>query len=275
MKVVVCGGSGFLGSHVADALTERGYDVTIFDRQPSAHATPTQRMVVGDILDGEAAAQVFQGCDYVYHFAGLADLDDAAVTSVETVEQNVRGTVILLEAARNAGVKRFVYASTVYVYSHLGGFYRCSKQAGELYVEEYHRRYGLDYTILRHGTLYGPRASQQDCLHRIKRGCARIPPCARRRTAERRDSLGRISEPAHHHYRPPSHEGGRPPQHDSRNPSSRCDHYLHQYPERRALRRDPLFLLAKGWEQAGEQLLHRYGAGVARVPARDLRPPAV
>ncbi|HBQ38700.1 MAG TPA: NAD-dependent epimerase [Candidatus Omnitrophica bacterium] len=169
MKVVVCGGSGFLGSHVADALTERGYDVTIFDRQPSAHATPTQRMVVGDILDGEAAAQVFQGCDYVYHFAGLADLDDAAVTSVETVEQNVRGTVILLEAARNAGVKRFVYASTVYVYSHLGGFYRCSKQAGELYVEEYHRRYGLDYTILRHGTLYGPRASQQNSLQRYLR----------------------------------------------------------------------------------------------------------
>jgi UDP-glucose 4-epimerase len=164
MKVVIFGGSGFLGSHVADVMTERGDDVTIYDRAPSPYATPAQRMIVGDMLDGAAVRQAVESCDYVYHFAGLADLDDATTKPVETVKQNVLATTMLLEASVQAGVKRFVYASTIYVYGDLGGFYRCSKQAGELYIEEYQRRYGLDYTVLRYGTLYGPRADRRNSV---------------------------------------------------------------------------------------------------------------
>jgi UDP-glucose 4-epimerase len=62
-----------------------------------------------------------------------------------------------------------VYASSVYVYSREGGFYRCSKQAAENYVEEYQRAYGLDFTILRYGSLYGPRADETNGLYRIVR----------------------------------------------------------------------------------------------------------
>ena len=65
------------------------------------------------------------------------------------------------------GVKRFIYASTVYVHSREGGFYRCSKQASEAYVEEYQKIYGLDYTILRYGSLYGPRADATNGLYRV------------------------------------------------------------------------------------------------------------
>ena len=65
------------------------------------------------------------------------------------------------------GVKRFIYASTVYVHSREGGFYRCSKQASEAYVEEYQRVYGLNYTILRYGSLYGPRADKSNGIYRI------------------------------------------------------------------------------------------------------------
>ncbi len=169
MKAVVFGGSGFLGSHLADALTDRGIDVTIFDRVPSRHARDGQRMVVGDILDASAVTNVLADCDYAYHFAGLADLDDATTQALETVRLNIEGTVKILDAAVRARVKRVIYASTIYVYSALGGFYRCSKQAGELYVEEYQKRYGLDYTILRHGTLYGPRADMRNSLHRYLR----------------------------------------------------------------------------------------------------------
>jgi len=168
-RAVVCGGSGFLGSHLADALTDRGVQVTIFDRRPSPYLRPGQRMVLGDILDPDAVKPVLAGCDYIYHFAGLADLDDATTQALETVRLNIMGTVTLLDAAVQARVKRFIYASTVYVYSALGGFYRCSKQAGELYVEEYQQRYGLDYTILRHGTLYGPRADARNSLYRYLR----------------------------------------------------------------------------------------------------------
>ncbi len=169
MKAVVCGGAGFLGSHVADALTERNYEVTIVDLNPSAYATAKQEVVLGDIRDKAAMSRALQGADYVYHLAGVGDLDDAATKPLETVEQNVLGTVSLLDAARQAGVKRFVYASTVYVYSALGGFYRCSKQAAELYIEESQRRYGLDYTIVRYGTLYGPRADARNSLWRYLR----------------------------------------------------------------------------------------------------------
>ncbi len=169
MKSVVFGGSGFLGSHVADALTEQGHEVTIFDLKPSLYAKPTQRVVVGDTLDAVAVAKELDGAEFLYHLAGVVDLDDATTKPLETAEQNVLGTAILLEAAAKAGVKRFVYASTVYVYSDLGGFYRCSKQAAELYIEEDQRQYGLDFTVLRYGTLYGPRADQRNSLWRYLR----------------------------------------------------------------------------------------------------------
>jgi UDP-glucose 4-epimerase len=105
----------------------------------------------------------------VYNFAGLADLDHAATQPAETVRLNLLGCVNVLDAARAAGVVRCVFASTIYVYSEAGGFYRASKQAAEMYVEEYQRRYGLDYTILRYGTLYGRRATEQNSVHRYLR----------------------------------------------------------------------------------------------------------
>lgn len=166
---VVFGGSGFLGSHVADVLTERGLHVTIFDLRPSRHAGENQRMLVGDIKDASSVAKAVSGADVVYHFAGLADLDDGLCKALDGIENNIAGTAIILEAAARAGVKRFVYASTIYVYSQLGGFYRCSKQAGELYVEEFQRRFGLDYTILRYGTLYGPRSDMRNSVQRYLR----------------------------------------------------------------------------------------------------------
>ena len=65
----------------------------------------------------------------------------------------------MLDAAVESGVRRFVFASTIYVYSGLGGFYRCSKQATELFIEEYNKRYKLEFTVLRYGSLYGIRAN--------------------------------------------------------------------------------------------------------------------
>lgn len=165
-KVVVFGGSGFLGSHVADVLADRGYAITIFDRKPSPYLKRGQQMVVGDITDTEAVRKAVKGADVIYHYAGFADLEDATTQASETVRQNIMGTATLLEAAVQARIKRFVYSSTIYVYSQLGGFYRCSKQAAENYVEEFQRRYGLDFTVLRYGTLYGPRADEHNSIWR-------------------------------------------------------------------------------------------------------------
>jgi len=165
----VVGGSGFLGSHVADQLSESGWRVRIYDRRASEWMRPDQEMVVGDLLDTTALAKAVAGAEAVYNFAALANLDLALDQPIETVRVNVLGNVNVLEACRLSSVRRFVYASTVYVHSREGGFYRCSKQSAEHYVEEYQRAYGLDYTILRFGSIYGPRADSSNGLLRIVR----------------------------------------------------------------------------------------------------------
>lgn len=162
MKVIVFGGSGFIGSHVADALTEHGHEVTVYDLRRSAALQDRQRMLPGDILDEQAVRRALQGQEIAYNFAGLADLDEAHEQPVESVRVNVLGNAILLEESRRAGLKRFVYASSIYVAGHSGGFYRAGKQACELYVEEYQRWHGLDYTVLRYGSIYGRRADRNN-----------------------------------------------------------------------------------------------------------------
>ena len=167
MKVTVIGGSGFLGSHVTDSLSEEGHQVVIYDRVTSPWQQPGQEMIVGDVLDFARLNEAISDSDVVYNFAGIADLNDALNRPLETVQVNILGNANVLEACRVNGIKRFVYASTIYVYSREGGFYRCSKQASEHYVEEYQHIYGLDYTILRYGSLYGPRADDSNGLARI------------------------------------------------------------------------------------------------------------
>jgi UDP-glucose 4-epimerase len=166
-KAVVVGGSGFIGSHVADHLSDAGYQVTIYDQTKSLWLRDDQDMVIGNIQDGEKLNQTIIGADVVYNYAALADLNQALEQPLKTVKINILGNLNVMEACHTHGVKRFIYASTVYVHSREGGFYRCSKQASEAYVEEYQKIYGLDYTILRYGSLYGPRADKTNGLYRI------------------------------------------------------------------------------------------------------------
>lgn len=165
--VCVLGGAGFLGSHVCDQLVHHGFHVRVFDRVTSPWLRPGQTMVLGDVVDQTAVETVIEGCVAVYNFAALADLDAALSRPIETVQINVLGNVNALEACRRHRVARYLYASTVYVHSREGGFYRCSKQASEQYVEEYQRTYGLDYTVLRYGSLYGPRSDERNGLWRV------------------------------------------------------------------------------------------------------------
>jgi UDP-glucose 4-epimerase len=164
-RVLVFGGSGFLGSHVADALSDAGFRVRIYDLVASPYLRPDQEMIVGDLRDLTAAVAAADGCRFIYNFAGLADINDAKNRPVETATLNVLGNTHALEAARLCGAERFIFASTVYVYSESGSFYRASKQAAELFVETYRERYGLKYTILRYGSLYGRRADERNGIH--------------------------------------------------------------------------------------------------------------
>lgn len=158
-KVLVFGGSGFLGSHVADELTRRGYIVTIFDRQPSYYLNNDQQMIVGNVLDRKAVDEAIGKVDIVYHFAAIADIQEARDNPVEAANFNILGTMHILDSCRHHRIKRFVYSSTIYVYSDHGSFYRSTKQACELFIENYKKEYGLNFTILRYGSLYGQRAN--------------------------------------------------------------------------------------------------------------------
>jgi UDP-glucose 4-epimerase len=165
-KVVVFGGSGFLGSHVADVLSEEGFEVVIYDLDDSKYLRPDQKMVKGSILDRDKVRSVVEGAKYVYHFAAIADIKEAQENPVEAVEVNILSTTYILDACREYTVDKFIYGSTIYVYSDHGSFYRSTKQASELIIENYHKIYDLEYTILRYGSLYGPRANSFNSINR-------------------------------------------------------------------------------------------------------------
>ncbi|MGH3010195.1 MAG: NAD-dependent epimerase/dehydratase family protein, partial [Gaiellaceae bacterium] len=179
MRVLVTGGSGFIGSHVVDKLRERGHEPVIYDLRPSPWhtgedgAAPVDT-VLGSITDREALERALHSCDAVAHLAAVADVNDVHAEPEDAERVNARGTVAVLEAARRAGVKRIVYASTIWVYSDCepeevdedtllpppSHLYTSTKLAGELYCKAYQELYGIDFTILRFGIPYGPRARE-------------------------------------------------------------------------------------------------------------------
>jgi len=167
MKAVIFGGSGFLGSHVADVLDDLGHEVIIYDIKSSSYLRSSQRMIVGDILDEKKVEKSVRGCDIVYNFAGIADIDDARRRPLDSVKYNILGNTIILEMCRRFKIKRLVFASSLYVYSKAGSFYRSTKQACELLIENYKEVFGLPYTILRYGSLYGPRADDENFIYKI------------------------------------------------------------------------------------------------------------
>ena len=87
-KVVVFGGAGFLGSHVADVLTDRGYQVVIFDIEKSPYLKEGQISIVGDINDPKSVGEAMEGCQIVYNFAAVADIEEAKNDPLDTVKTN-------------------------------------------------------------------------------------------------------------------------------------------------------------------------------------------
>ena len=163
-KVLVVGGSGFLGSHVADELTEKGYEVTIFDQKKSTWINDNQKFIESDLLDREHVIKSLKGFNFVIHFAGIADIGESKEKPLETIETNIIGTANLLEGCRKNKIEKFIFASSVYVFSKYGSFYGKSKQACVLLIEEYQNEFNLDYIHVRYGSLYGPRAQEWNGL---------------------------------------------------------------------------------------------------------------
>ncbi len=176
-KVVVTGGSGFIGSHVVDALADAGHQVTVIDHRVRPHRSDVGFEDV-DLMDMSSVLAATRGAEHVFHLAAVSNVNYAHKYPVYTTALNVLGTAHVLEAARVNGSKRVYLASTVWVYNgtpnngpldesvpfYLNGaghIYTSSKMACEMICHNYHQLYNVPFTVLRLGIPYGPRMREE------------------------------------------------------------------------------------------------------------------
>jgi UDP-glucose 4-epimerase len=173
-RVLVTGGAGFVGSHVADRLLAEGAEVTILDDFSTGwrQFVPARaRLIEADLLDPESAGRAVAGCDLVFHLAAYADIKDNLLEPRRCIDQNVVATQNLLEAMRAAGVREVAFASTGSVYGDATevptpedapfpvqtSIYGTSKLAAEGLLTSYALGYGFRTWIFRFVSLLGPR----------------------------------------------------------------------------------------------------------------------
>ncbi len=173
MKIVVTGGAGFIGSHVADELVSRGHEVHVVDtlingRREDVPAEASFHEL--DVLDTDALRTLFQGADAVFHFAALPRVTYSYDYPEESHRANIDGTFSVLMAARDAGVRRVVYAGSSSSYGTQDtlpftedmqprpvSLYAFQKFAGEEYARLFAENYGMQTVTLRFFSVYGPR----------------------------------------------------------------------------------------------------------------------
>lgn len=174
MKVVVTGGAGFIGSHLARALVERGDQVLVIDNLSTGRQANLQRVgpaefILGDIRDLALLQKHFRGAELVFHQAAMVSVQKSVEDPLECDAVNVRGTLNVFQAARECGVRKVVMASTCAIYgdslelpkresmppSPLSP-YAVSKLVGEQYGRLYQTLYGLQVQPLRYFNVFGP-----------------------------------------------------------------------------------------------------------------------
>ncbi len=177
-RILVTGGAGFIGSHLAEQLLKRGNEVMVLDNFSTGKRAnlapfadhPRFTLIEGDIRDREACRRAAAGMEFVLHQAALGSVPRSVEDPVTTTEVNITGFVNLLFAAKEAGVKRFVYASSSSVYGDNAALpkheeetgrplspYAITKCVNELYAENFFRLYGIETIGLRYFNVFGPR----------------------------------------------------------------------------------------------------------------------
>ncbi|MCJ7662778.1 MAG: SDR family oxidoreductase [Desulfobacterales bacterium] len=173
---LVTGGAGFIGSHIVEELVKNGERVRVLDNLSTGKRENLERVMDklefsdGDLRDPEATAQAAKGSDFILHQAAIPSVPRSVKDPLGSTENNLNGTLHLLMAARDAKVKRVVYASSSSVYGDSPILpkrenllpaplspYAASKLAGEYYCRVFHEVYGLETVCLRYFNVFGPR----------------------------------------------------------------------------------------------------------------------
>ena len=165
-KILIFGSSGFLGQHLV-SLLKKDNEIIQFDINSSEDSICDSNFIQGSILDTELVLTAAKDVDIVYHFAAMTDLDIVNNNPAKAIEVNIAGTSNILDACIKEKVERFIFSSSVYVYSQFGGGYKSTKQACELLIEDFDKMHGLNYTILQLGSVYGPGAKQTNLISRL------------------------------------------------------------------------------------------------------------
>jgi UDP-N-acetylglucosamine/UDP-N-acetylgalactosamine 4-epimerase len=199
MRYLVTGGAGFIGSHLVEYLVNRGEEVVVIDnfstgkRENLEPFRSSVELVEGTLLDRDLCAQVVRGADYVLHEAAIPSVPRSISDPVASHEANVTATLNLLIAARDARVKKFVYAASSSAYGDTDELpkhekmvprplspYAAAKYAGECYCRAFHASYGLPTVALRYFNIFGPR---QDPSSQYAAAVAKFISCALSGTA--------------------------------------------------------------------------------------------
>jgi UDP-glucose 4-epimerase len=216
-RIVVTGGSGFIGSHVVDALADAGHAVTVLDHRVRPHR-PDVAFEDVDLLDLASVLAATRGAEHVFHLAAVSNVNQAHADPVYTLSLNVIGTSHILEAARLHGGPRVHLASTVWVYngapgeapadeatpfqlSGAGHVYTSSKMAAEMVCQNYRELYGVPFTILRYGIPYGPRMREELLIPRFIRRALEDEPLQVSGRGDQYRSFVYVSDLAEAHVR--------------------------------------------------------------------------
>ncbi len=175
MRALVTGGAGFIGSHLAEALLDGGWEVAVLDDLSTgftANLPAGAEFLHGDVADGALLDRAAAGCSVVFHLAAVSSVQDSLLRPLDVHRTNLTGTLSLLDAAARGGVGRLIFASSAAVYGDTGGeaaredmkprplsHYAVQKLACEHYCGMYQRLRGLDTVCLRYFNIFGPRQS--------------------------------------------------------------------------------------------------------------------
>lgn len=169
-KIAVIGGAGFIGSYVTQELLQRNYEVVAADLSANKFI-PEHVFSPVDIMNPEQLESLFSDTfDAVIQLAGFASLDDSVQEPYATLNLNIMGNLNVLEALRKKAFKgKFIYASSMYAGNPKGAFYGISKMSSEKIVEEYGKKFGLNWSILRYGSVYGDRNFHNNYIYNLIR----------------------------------------------------------------------------------------------------------